>query len=128
VHFLAGAIACVVLPAYSYASGEGGLAWTMFSRSDSLRVSLRATDREGREHLLHPAQLGALTEPSLRDALRSADEFRNLHVGPLLRAELPRLALLACRIGSYASIDLTLEQKANVDAPVHPTRAHARCP
>ena len=128
VHLVAAVVACVVLPVYSYASGQGALAWTMFSRGDSFRLSLRATDREGSVHLLHPAELGQLAEPSLRDYLRGADQFRNLHVGPVLLADLPDLAQLACGLGPYASVELTLEQKASVDAPVQVTRAHARCP
>jgi hypothetical protein len=127
VHLAAALFCCLILPAYSKVRGEGGLSWTMFSRSDSFRLDLRATDRAGAVHLLHPAELGSRAEPALRYFLLGADRFRTWPVGPTFRARLPYLALLACEIGPYASIDLTLEERADLDAAPHPTHVHVTC-
>jgi hypothetical protein len=118
----------VILPGYSYATGEGGLAWTMFSKSDSFRLKLLATDRWGTVHLLHPAELADGTEPALRTYLSGADRFRTWPVGPTFLARLPDLARLGCASGRYASIELTLEQRATLDAPTRVTRARTTCP
>ena len=127
LHLVAALFACVLVPAYSRATGEGGLAWMMFSKSDSFRLGLLATDRDGRVHLLHPAELGPHAEPSLRFYLRGADRFRTAPIGPTFLARLPALARLGCEIGPYSSIELTLEQRADLDAPLRVTRARATC-
>jgi hypothetical protein len=127
LHLAAALFACVLLPAYSYARGGGGLAWTMFSKSDSFRVSVRATDRAGRDHLLHPLELGDGADPALRNYLRGAGEFRTWPVGPTFLARLPTLAERGCASGAYASVEVTLEQRASLDAPVQVTRARVVC-
>jgi hypothetical protein len=128
VHLVAAFVACVLVPAYSYALGEGGLAWTMFSRSDSFRLKLLATDREGNVHLLHPSELTRGAEPALRVYLQGAESFRTWPVGPTFRARLPALAKAGCESGRYRAIELALEERATLDAPVAVTRAHALCP
>jgi hypothetical protein len=127
VHLCAAVLACVIVPAWSRIGGEGGLAWTMFSRSDSFRITLRATDPGGDVHLLHPAELARLAEPSLRTYLRGADRFRTWPVGPTFRARLPVLAATACALGSYTSIEITLEERANLDAVPRVTHARVHC-
>lgn len=128
VHLAAAVLACLLLPAWSRAAGDGGLAWTMFSRSDSFRLSLRATDRAGAVHILHPAELAPLSEPALRFYLSGADRFHTWPVGATFQARLPALAGLACSLGAYASVQLTLEQRRTLDAPVRVTHARASCP
>jgi hypothetical protein len=128
LHLVATVAICILLPAFSYARGEGGFAWTMFSRSDSFRVSVTAVDRAGQTHLLHPVELSDGVEPALRTYLRGADRFRSWPVGPTFAARLPELARLGCRSGRYTSVEVTLEQRANLDAPIRVTRARATCP
>jgi hypothetical protein len=128
LHLVAAVSACVLLPAFSYARGEGGFAWTMFSRSDSFRLSVTAVDRAGQVHLLHPIELADGVEPALRMYLAGADRFRTWPVGPTFAARLPALARLGCRNRRYASVELTLEQRATLDGPVRVTRARATCP
>jgi hypothetical protein len=128
LHLIAAVIVCVLLPAFSYARGEGGFAWTMFSRSDSFRLSVTTVDRAGQLHLLHPVELADGVEPALRIYLRGADRFRTWPVGPTFAARLPELARLGCRSGRYASVEVTLEQRATLDAPIKVTRARAGCP
>jgi len=128
LHLIVAVVVCVLLPAFSYARGEGGFSWTMFSRSDSFRLSVTAVDRAEQVHLLHPVELGDGVEPALRIYLRGADRFRSWPVGPTFAARLPALAGLGCRNGRYTSVEVTLEQRANMDAPVKVTRARAICP
>lgn len=127
IHAAAAFICCLALPAYSKATGEGGLAWTMFSRSDGFRLELRAVDTSGAVHLLHPAELGSLAEPSLRFYLRGADRFHTWPVGLTFLSRLPSLAALACKLGPYRSTELTLERRATLDGPVQVTHARAEC-
>jgi hypothetical protein len=127
LHLVAGAVACLLLPAFSYARGGGAFAWMMFSRSDSFRVSVTAVDRGGQVHLLHPIELAGGVEPALRIYLAGADRFRTWPVGPTFQARLPELARLGCRDGRFGSVEVTLEQRATLDAPIQVTRAHATC-
>jgi hypothetical protein len=127
LHLATALVACVLLPAYSSVTGAGGFAWTMFSKSDSFRLSLTATDREGHVHLLHPAELGGGVEPALRTYLQGAERFRTWPVGPTFQARLPALARFGCESRRYVSIELTLEQRPDLDAPVQVTRARATC-
>jgi hypothetical protein len=100
----------------------------MFSRSDSFRLAVTAVDRAGQVHLLHPVELGDGVEPALRIYLQGADRFRSWPVGPTFAARLPALATRGCRGGRYTSVEVTLEQRANMDAPIKVTRARAACP
>ena len=127
LHLIATVAACVLLPAFSYARGEGGFSWTMFSRSDSFRLDVTAVDHAGQTHLLHPVELSDGVEPVLRTYLRGADRFRPRPVGPTFAARLPELAKLGCRSERYTSVEVTLEQRANLDAPIRMTRARAAC-
>jgi hypothetical protein len=130
VHVGAAVVACLLLPALSRAAGGGGLAWTMFSKSDSFRLTLVATDQDGGLHQLHPVELALFAEPALRFYLLGADRFHTWPVGPMLRTRLPALAAIACtRLvqRAYASIELTLEERADLDAPIRATRVRASC-
>ena len=127
LHLVVGVAVCILLPAFSYARGEGGFAWTMFSRSDSFRLSVTAVDRAGQLHLLHPVELANGVEPALRTYLRGADRFRTWPVGPTFAARLPELARLGCRNRRYASVEVTLDD-VRPRRPARVTRAHATCP
>lgn len=128
VHATAALVCCLILPAFSRIAGEGGLAWTMFSSSAAFRLELRVTDETGAVHYLHPAELAAHTEPSLGFYLRGADRFHTWPVGPTFLGRLPALAALACKLGPYRAIELTLEQRSTLDAPVRRTHAGSVCP
>ena len=128
LHLIVAVAVCVVIPAFSYARGEGGFSWMMFSRSDSFRVDVTAVDHGGQVHLLHPIELADGVEPMLRFYLRGADRFRMWPVGATFAARLPELARLGCRSGRFGSVTVTLEQRATLDAPVKVTRARVNCP
>jgi hypothetical protein len=116
------------LPAYSRAAGTGTLAWTMFSRSDSFRLAVHAFDRAGAEHILHPIELGQGTLGALRVYLRVADRFATWPVGQTFESRLPELAHNGCLAGAYTSVEVTLERRSSLDAPVHTVHARAICP
>jgi hypothetical protein len=128
LHVVAGIVACLILPAYSRAAGTGALAWVMFSRSDSFRLSVRAFDRDGVEHLLHPIELGQGMDSALRMYLRIADRFATWPVGQTFESRLSELAQNGCRAGSYARVEVTLERRSALDAPVHTVHERALCP
>lgn len=128
LHLAAATLACLVLPGYSRAAGTGALAWVMFSRSDSFRLTARAFDRAGVEHILHPIELGQGTSGALRMYLRVADRFATWPVGQTFESRLPELARNGCLAGAYASVDVTLERRFTLDAPVHSVHARAICP
>ena len=128
LHVVAAVVACLILPAYSRAAGTGALAWVMFSRSDSFRLSVRAVDRNEVEHLLHPIELGQGVDPAVRMYLRVADRFATWPVGQTFESRLPELAHNGCRAGPYARVDVTLERRSTLDAPVHTVHARALCP
>lgn len=128
VHGIAALVSCLILPAFSRIAGGGGLAWTMFSRSATFRLELRATDETGTVHYLHPAELAPRTEPSLAFYLRGANRFHTWPVGPTFLGRLPALAALACELGPYRAVELTLEQRSTLDAPVRRTHARTSCP
>jgi hypothetical protein len=127
IHLAAGIVTCVVLPGYSHFAGAGGLAWTMFARSDSFRLTVVATDRAGHAHLLHPSELGHDAEPELRAHLLGAESFHTQPVGPTFRARLPALARLGCQIGTYSTVEVTLEERRDLDAAPEVTHARATC-
>lgn len=128
LHLAAASMACVILPVYSRVAGSGALAWTMFSRSDSFRLTVRAFDGGGAEHRLHPIELGRGTSGALRMYLRVADRFATWPAGQTLESRLPELAHNGCLAGAYASVDVTLERRATLDAPIHFVHARVICP
>ena len=85
LHLVVAVAVCLVIPAFSYARGEGGFAWTMFSRSDSFRLSVTAVDPAGNVHLLHPVELADGVEPALRTYLRGQTAFEPGRWGRRLR-------------------------------------------
>jgi len=128
LHIAAACVSCVLLPAYSHAAGTGALAWVMFSQSDAFRLSVHAFDRQDVEHVLHPIQLVQQVDPALRAYLSVADRFATWPIGSTLEARFMELAHNGCRAGPYARVELTLERRATLGAPVHTIHDRALCP
>jgi hypothetical protein len=100
----------------------------MFSRSDSFRLTVRAFDRVGAEHRLHPIELGRGTVGALKMYLRVADRFATWPAGQTFESRLPELAHNGCLAGAYTTVDVKLERRTTLDAPVHSVHARVICP
>jgi hypothetical protein len=59
--------------------------------------------------------------------LAGSERFRSGPVGSTLRAHLPELAELACGVTGAERIEITLEERANLDAPTRSTRQFRQC-
>ena len=127
LHAIVAAFACVVIPGWSWADGSGWLAWTMYSKSETYRVRVVARDASGALRRIAPTQLGTLGSRELTIYLSGSERWRHAPAGNALRRFLPELARLGCRIGSPASVEVTLEQRRTLDAPVQTSSARAEC-
>ena len=100
----------------------------MFSKSETYRLSIIATQADGTQRDIDPRSLAPLVNPSLAYFLPAAGTWRHDPVGLTFRTGLPAIAGLACRVGSGAMrVDATLGERANLDAPERETRATTRC-
>lgn len=111
--------------------GDGTFAYGMYARAIETRLSLVAVDREGRRHMLSPAELARGARPSLVPMLVSGDRFRVVPGAEGLRGALPALARHACEVVETtppaASIELTLIERAGESSP-RETTAREACP
>jgi hypothetical protein len=120
-------LGAVVIPAASRLSGEGRLAWTMFSKTESYRISITGTRASGDAQAIAPTALAVLADAPVSVYLAGADHTRAGVAGTRLVPHLAELAALACRLGPYASVAMDLERRLSLDAPVITTRARVRC-
>ena len=118
----------VALPAASWLDGSGQLAWTMFTRTGHYRLEILATEGDGSRPVA-PSALAAAAGPApIARFLAGADHFRHHDVARAsLRRHLDAVAALACRVSGADAVDVTLEERATLDAPVEARHARARC-
>ncbi len=122
-------VAGLILPAASWMDGSGWLAWTMYSRSGSYRLTVRGRQRKtGAPIPIAPTAMSVIASSTLRPALAGADHWRYSPFGPTLRAYLASVAELACEVEDVAKVDLVLEEQATLDASIVTTRASTACP
>ncbi len=122
-----GVLACMAVPAWSWLDGSGSLAWTMYAHSSSFRLRIQAVDEHETARSIAPSALGAVAEQDLRTALSGAEGFRHARQGRQLQRYLPKVAQLACRVSHAARVELTLEMKDHLDAPVVTTVERQSC-
>jgi hypothetical protein len=111
------AIACVLVPAWSWRDGSASLAWSMYAHSSSFRLRIRSFDHAGKQRSLAPSALAARAEQDLKTVLAGAEGFRHARQGRLLQRHLPELARLACEVSGAERVVLTLEDKRDLDSP-----------
>jgi hypothetical protein len=126
-HALAALLFAVVIPAASRLSGEGRLAWTMFSKTETYRIVITGTRASGETQAIAPTALAVLADAPVSVYLAGADHTRAGVAGARIEPHLAELAALACRLGAYASVAMDLERRPSLDAPVTITRARVRC-
>jgi hypothetical protein len=122
-----GLLSCLLVPAWSWLDGSGSLAWTMYAHSSSFRLRIVAIDQHGRRRSIAPSSLAVQAEQDVATALGGAESFRHARQGRLLRHYLPRLAELACRVSRTDHVELTLEDRPNLDAPIVASSEKRRC-
>jgi hypothetical protein len=126
-HAIAALLAALLIPAASRLFGSGRLAWTMFSKTATYRLDITGARASGGAQALAPTALAALANGPVTVYLAGADSWRPTAAGPLLRAHLPELAALACRLGPFTAITLELQERASLEAPIRSTTAKVAC-
>lgn len=127
-HRIAAAIVAVVLPAYSWHDGSGWLAWRMFSKSETYRLTVKVTDTTGGVHLANPAELTRFTTGDTANYLSGAEHFRHAPAGAELRKSLPQLAALACRcVPNAVRSSTTIDFRKNLNAATETTTGSVEC-
>jgi hypothetical protein len=128
IHAAALLLVAVVLPGGSLVLGSGELAWTMFSKSETYRLTFTAVARDGSTTPIDPRALSPLLDATAAHFLPAPGQWRHDPMGVTFRTGLPHLTALACRLGSYRRVEALLEERAHLDAAPVPTRASIRCP
>jgi hypothetical protein len=119
---------CAVIPAWSWLDGSGWLAWTMFSHSATYRVRVTAVRTDGVKLFLAPTALGARATRSLGTFLAGSERWRHAPVGSTVRRHLPEIAILGCGVAPGSrTVEVQLEERRTLDAPVTATRARVDC-
>jgi hypothetical protein len=127
LHAAAAVLVCLVIPSLSWLDGSGWLAWTMYARSASYRVRAAAEDERGIRRWIAPTAIAARSERDLRIALAGSESWRHGPQGPRLRSRLLLLTRFACALSKARRVDVTLEERKNLDAPVRMTSVHREC-
>jgi len=127
LHIALAVAVAVLLPGGSLLFGNGVFAWTMFSKSDTYRMSITGWTDEGEVRSFDPRALQPFVNPSLAYFLPAAGVWRHDPVGLTFRTGLGNIAALACRLGSMRAAEVTLEERANLDAEPKRSVARARC-
>jgi hypothetical protein len=127
LHLAAAVLVAVVLPGGSLLAGGGVFAWTMFSKSETYRITIEGIGLEGEKRAFDPRSLAPYVHVSIGHFLPAKDRLRHDPVGLTFRTGLQHIADLACRLSSLHSVEVTLEERQDLDAAPRMTVARARC-
>jgi hypothetical protein len=119
-------VLCVGLPAGSLLHGNAIFAWNMFSKSETYRLRVVGTSPTGTFEI-DPRTLGARVGPSIAPFLPAPGEWRHEPVGLTLRSSLASIALAACPRVRPGEIDVTLDERADLDATPRTSTMRAMC-
>lgn len=117
----------LILPGGSLLIGNGVFAWTMFSKSETYRMRALGWADDGVARALDPRTLAPHVSPSIGYFLPAPDVWRHDPVGLTFRTGLGKIAEIACRLGPFRTTEVTLEERANLDAEPKRSVARARC-
>lgn len=128
-HLVLAVVVALLVPLASRVFGNGSLAFTMFSRSETYRLRVVATDAAGTVRRVSPTALAAAVGGTPGDILAGTEQWRHGPFAGLLADHLGEVARFACRIGAgIERTGITLERRQTLDAPVETVAATARCP
>jgi hypothetical protein len=100
----------------------------MFAHSATYRLRVTAIANDGKTRFIAPTELAARASPSLGTFLAGTERWRHAPVGATLRRHLPDVAELGCGIGpGFRSIEVFLEERRSLDAPIVATQARVNC-
>ena len=129
LHLVIGVLVCAVIPGVTVLEGSSWLAWTMYSKSATYRVSVLAFDRAGKSRRIAPTELSQHAPAELGTFLAGSERWRHAPVGPTLRHHMREVAALACKAApGAAKVEILLELRSTLDAPVESVRAAEPCP
>jgi hypothetical protein len=127
LHLALAVIVGLLLPGGSLLLGNGVFAWTMFSKSETYRMHVLGGADDGATRPLDPRALAPFVSPTIGYFLPAPDTWRHDPVGLTFRTGLGKIAELACRLGPFATTEVTLEERADLDAEPKRSVASARC-
>jgi hypothetical protein len=127
IHVAIGIVVAFVLPAASLLAGNDVFAWTMFSKSDTYRMTIVGTSVDGQTVAFDPRVLAPHVNRTLAYFLPAPGRWRHDPVGLTFRTGLGNVARLACHLGELTSTEVSLEERSDLDAPAKVTVARARC-
>jgi hypothetical protein len=128
LHAAVAVLVALLLPAYSWLGGSGSLAWTMFSKSQTFRLSVRALDKTGRTRVVNPSELAKFADAETATYLLGSEHFRQSPVGSAFVGNLPSLAELVCRTAPQPTrATVTLEIRKTLDDAPTPYTATVNC-
>ena len=128
LHLVVGIVVVLGLPAGSLVAGDGVFAWTMFSKSETYRLTVLGVSGDGSTRAFDPRALAPYVNPSLAAFLPAANTWRHDPVGLTFRTGLPTLAGVACRLALLRATTLKLEERRTLDDAPRTSVARARCP
>jgi len=129
LRLLVAVVVAVLLPTASRVFGNGSLAFTMFSRSETYRLRVTTTGARGTARRVAPTALAAAIGGTPGDILAGTEQWRHGPFGSLLADHLGEVARYACRLGAESErAEIVLERRQTLDAPVELVTASARCP
>jgi hypothetical protein len=119
----------VLLPAGSLVQGSGLLAFRMFAASRSARLGIVTWDERGASRPVSATALAALAGGSLGDVLAGADHWKLVPAPRYLSAHLQEIASLACSaVRGAKRVEVKIDLRVSLDAPVESSSAERRCP
>jgi hypothetical protein len=129
LHVALALVTGLIVPGASWLDGSGWLAWTMYSRSGSYRLTVYGRQRSSGARIpVAPTAMSVRASGTIRTALGGADHWRFSPFGPTLRIYLASVGQLACETEDLARVDLLLEEQPTLDASILRTRASVNCP
>jgi hypothetical protein len=102
-------------------------AWTMFSKSETYRLSVVGWTTTGEARTFDPRVLSPFVNPNLAYFLPAPGVWRHDPVGLTFRTGLHNIAALACRLGPLRATEVTLEERATLDAEPRRSVGRADC-
>jgi hypothetical protein len=129
LHVALALVTGLIVPGASWLDGSGWLAWTMYSRSGSYRLTVFGRQRSSGARIpIAPTAMSVRASGPIRMALGGADHWRFSPFGPALRIYLASVGQLACETEDVGRVDLLLEEQPTLDAAIFRTHASVNCP
>ncbi len=127
LHWVLGALVCLVLPLGSWLFAGGALAYTMYSATVVYRLEVVAFDAQGRETRVLPGDLVAFTSAFAAPFLHGAEVAREVPQIDALRAHLADVARAGCRRALATRVQVALFEGAPEAARNPSLTASAEC-